>query len=670
MSKRKLGSDTESKPKSQEREYEETLVRSRGSGAYTGSRSACLSTTWIGGYGGPNLDGGWILDLGPLQTLCQSGRHTSGSSRRGPVSNEAGLYRGASNTIAIRGSTSLGDESPDEFCSGGSRFLFCGSLGVSGAQRCRTAGSRRTPESTHQLLYSRDAAGDRRRSSESDPHGGESCSRLYGDSRCTRDALGSKSDSSTRTDRRTSTGYLYEWRAAKGFLVLFLALFSSPSFAQSLNLEDVLRLSVESHPELEGADADVAIARANRASTRASYGPSLKAAASVQVWNDAIEMNLAEGIPPLPEPSNEYEALISGFLNSGTVSIRDQVTWDASLTITQPLSPLWDVYLAAQVRELDVSIAKTQNDALTRRIQKDAVVAYWQVVQAKKSLEVAEASVAELESQASRLQTLVELGAAQNVDKLRLDVALAAAKKSVFEAEANVSLSLSALSVAMGRASMPGLDVAAIEPSEMLAPETDINTLVDEALRNREELKSLEQNIQQADLGVGLERANYYPDVVALAQAKHAQGQGLAGENTFFVGAAMEWTFFEWGRTSRAVDAAEATSIKVKAARTQAQHQIGLQIRKAWFDYVAAQKGYEVAGVAATQAEEAYRVETERFEAGQTAATDLLSAQTALTEARNNRDAAFYQALVHRSELIWALGRPLTRKNLVEGSLR
>lgn len=412
------------------------------------------------------------------------------------------------------------------------------------------------------------------------------------------------------------------------------------------------------------------LARANRAKTRASYGPSLKAAASVQVWNDAIEMNLGEGLPPLPEPSNEYEALIAGFLNSGTVSIRDQVTWDASLTITQPLSPLWDVYLAAQVMELDESIAMTQKDATARRIQKDAVVAYWRVVQAKKSLEVAEASVAELESQASRLEALVELGAAQRVDKLRLDVALAAAKKTVFEAESNVSLSLSALSVAMGRAEVPGLDVAAIEPAVMLAPEADIKTLVDEALSNREELKNLDQNIRQTELSVGLERANYYPDVVALAQAKHAQGQGLSGENTFFVGAAMEWTFFEWGKTSRAVDAAEATTIKVKAAKTQAQHQIGLQIRKAWFDYVAAQKGYEVAGIAATQAEEAFRVETERFEAGQSTATDLLSAQTALAEARNSRDAAFYQALVHRSELIWALGRPLTRKNLVEGSLR
>lgn len=451
-------------------------------------------------------------------------------------------------------------------------------------------------------------------------------------------------------------------------LAMFTAAIVVPSLAsaQTLSLDEAITRAVENHPDVAVSKTEVQASEFRESRATSFYGPKLSGAANVQVWNDGIEIDLAGAAADLPEPETPYEEFIAGFL-SNSVSVRDQVTWDASVLITQPLTPLWDVYLGSQISQSATKVAKSQVTATQRRIQRDVAAAFLRVNQAKKQLETANESVTQLEAQVERLRHLVELGAAQEADKLRIEVALASAQQKAFSAEAALNLAKSAFAVALGEDDGTPLDAEVLEVRTLPEPGATLEALIEEAKTNREELKNLDDQINQAELNVQLQRSAYKPDVVALAQYQHTAGQGLAGADTFFVGASLKWTIFEWGATSNSVDEASSIALKAKISKEQAQRQIALQVRKAYYDYEASRKGYEVAATAVSGAEESYRVENERFEAGRATPTDLLGAQTALTEARNNRDAAYYQGLVNRAELTWAVGRSLSARNLAEG---
>lgn len=443
--------------------------------------------------------------------------------------------------------------------------------------------------------------------------------------------------------------------------------FPAEGWAESLSLDASLARAAGNHPDVALARAEVEASQARERNTRSAYGPKLEGAANIQVWNDEIGFSFVEVGQTLPTPETPYEEFIYGFLNSANVTVRDQVTWDASLTLTQPLTPLWDVYLASHLRESSTRVARTQVSAAERGLERDVAVAFLRVNQARKGLETAESAVAQLQAQVKRLTDLVELGAAQSADRLRLEVAVAAAQQKAFQAQANLNMARAAFAVALGEDGGSDLDADVLEPGALPSAEARVESLIEEAMASREELKNLEDQRQQAELNVDLRRAGYKPDVVALAQFSHTAGQGLAGSDTFFVGASARWKIFEWGATSSQVDEASANVVKVAAAREQARRQIALQVRKAWYDYEASRQGFAVAAAAVTGAEESFRVENERFSAGRSTPTDLLAAQTALVEARNNRDAAYYQGLVHRAELLWAVGARVTAKNLIEG---
>ena len=448
-----------------------------------------------------------------------------------------------------------------------------------------------------------------------------------------------------------------------------VGLWSIPASAETLSLADSLVRATANHPDIQSSQTDVVSAQARESQVTAGYGPKLDAAANVQVWTDANEVNINAFGANLPPPETPYEELISGLLSTGTLTLRDQVTWDASLTLTQPLTPLWDIHLASKISEISTQVAKTNVSASERRVRRDVASAFLRVNQARKAVANSSDEVTQLKAQSDRLQILVEAGAAQNADKLRIDVALAAAQQREFRAEADLNLATSAFAVALGENDGTDLDAAELEVGTLQAPTTSLEALIEVAMTERDEIQNLDGQYNQADFQVDLKKSAYKPDVVALAQYQHTEGQGLSNADSFFVGASLRWNLFEWGKTQSAVDEASSSVVKVKLAKEQVRRQIGLQVRKSWYDYEASRKMHEVASSAVSQAEEAFRVENERFEAGQSTSTDLLAAQTALTEAKNNRDAAYYQGLVNRAELTWAIGRTVTAENLIQGDI-
>lgn len=440
-----------------------------------------------------------------------------------------------------------------------------------------------------------------------------------------------------------------------------------------ISLQEALDVATGEHPDLEQARAGIKVAEAQRKVARAGYGPTLSAEAAAQLWDSELAMDIGMGgdgpAPQLPPPSTPYEQLIAGMFagDSEPTVIRSQFTWNASITLAQPLTPLWMIYHGHKAAELGEEVAEQQLSQAQRDLAHQAALSYFRLLQAQASLDTANQSVERLNSQVSQLEALVAAGAAMKSDKLRLEVALAAAKQDVASLKGAIKVSRSALAVAIGQD--PAEPISANPLGDISLP--DLNTQADDAvesaLQTRPELQQLKLQMQQADRAVKIKQGKYVPQVVAMAQYAHAEGQGLAGSDNAFIGLSATWDIWKWGADYYDVDAAQAQRLQLDSAYTQARRQIGLQVRSAWFDVQSAAEGYAVSTRAVAQAEEAYRIETVRYEAGESTPTDLLAAQSELTEAQNNENNALYQTLIQNTEFIYATGRPMTVESLLGG---
>lgn len=402
---------------------------------------------------------------------------------------------------------------------------------------------------------------------------------------------------------------------------------------QTVTLADVVRSAASDHPSINQAIAAREAATSDRKGMKGRYGPTLSTSASVMLWDSEIVF--------------------------GPTVVRDQITSEFALTLVQPISPIWAVYQGVKALKYAEESAEIEIQQAKRAQVKEAVQAYFRVLQAGGAATNSKQAVELLEAQALRVQALVEVGSLPPAEALRLDVALAAARQEQFRTETGLELARGALGLAAGAAAGSTLDAAPLQDNT-LPPEGDtLEASVQAALSQRNELAQLELTRKQTEIGVLSKKADYIPEVVALAQYSRSSGSGFSGAEAAFVGAQLNWTIFQWGTRKHAIDAAQAVELQVAAGEELARRQIALQVQAAWQQLRTSRGNYGVALAAIVQAEEAYRIEEARYGEGEATTTELLDAQSALLEAQNNENAARYQAWIDYAELLYVMGASL-----------
>jgi len=473
-------------------------------------------------------------------------------------------------------------------------------------------------------------------------------------------------------------------------LILMTLLLSFDSDAQNgqgmeqrmdLTLESAIQMALQKNPEVLASKEAVGAAEASRKQTRGRFGPLLKADGNVMVWDDELLLNLASsngGANPLdaatmPAAPTAFEQWLLQGLGSvlstfGTpVALRDQVTGQFNLTLTQPLNNLYQVYQGYEVSKLNQAIAEGQAEQTEQKKALDAATGYFRLLQSAAQAETADKSVAQLAIQVKRVNSFVQQGLAARNDLLKIQVAQMAALQTAIRAHSGVAMANAALCQVLG---LPlETRIRPITPPPASPPVFSIP--IEEAYRlsdtQRLELREVKQRIEQAERGHKVAVANMAPSVAAVAQYSHVEGQKMAEKNSFFAGVFLSWNVWEWGSSYEAVAEASARARQAGHLSEQVGSLLRLEVKKNLIDHQTALEMLKVAQAAQEQAEEGYRIETANFDKGVSTSTDLLIAETAVTQARNNRILAFYECLIAHAGLVKALGNPITPETLLKG---
>jgi outer membrane protein TolC len=457
-------------------------------------------------------------------------------------------------------------------------------------------------------------------------------------------------------------------QALPAFLVINLCI---PAFAEPAptTLEEAIESASQKNRALRIRDYAVEVAEASRKQMRGNYGPSLSLKSNLQIWDQELAVSFTgegEGGPTLPPPTTPYEealeSLLGGF--SDPTVARGQVTFDFSLTLLQPLTPLWTVSQAEGIREIGVEVAEIERDVEAQTVAHQTSVAFFRALQAEAQVAAAQASIDSLRRQEARLVALSGQGMARESELLRIRVAIAASEEERLAAESSVQLARSNLAFQMGHKT--GTTEAAVRPSplakagELPSTRADLDEAFELARRQRAELVVLTKRLEQADKSVDLAWSKMLPVISALAVYQHVEGQIFQPQNSIFAGLIASWTLWEWGGTYYGINEAKAGEAQARAMADIATEQIMLEVRKNWLDLATARARYGVAETALAQAEEAARIEKARYESGTATTTDLLDAESSLAQARTRAIQAYYQCFVAWAGYLKATGQPLT----------
>jgi outer membrane protein len=446
-------------------------------------------------------------------------------------------------------------------------------------------------------------------------------------------------------------------------LLLFLAPLSAR--AETLTLDQCVGIALKSSPDTAVANLEVEAALAKKDSARGGYSPRLKLDAGFQRWDKAMNIPLFSSLKQFCENCTWKPAVDPSTLPAGTsppllidmpMPLRPQWTWSVGVTLAQPIGALWTIHEANELARLGIDVAEIKRKAARRDVAYQVTEAYYRVLQARRMADIAQKSVEQIAAQVQRARTFFARGVVARNDVLRAELGQAAATQRLIQAKGAVTLATGRLATLMGRS--PDSDIVPVDIGDEPASQVPIPAAQAEqqAVNARFELKELAATIDMAEGGVRLSKSKMIPQVNAIANYTR-QTQSLLGlPQSWFVGATASWDLWEGGSTYYGIDESKARLAQAQSARRKAEDMIRLDARSAHVAVTTAREALDVARSAVASAEENFRMEQKRYESTSSTSFDVLDAETQLTSARGQHQAAIYELLIAESNLARAMG--------------
>ncbi len=417
-----------------------------------------------------------------------------------------------------------------------------------------------------------------------------------------------------------------------------LLLLASPAYADRLTMHDAIDLALGKNPEIEVARDTAATATEHARGVRDKRYPSVHADITGNYFREPF------GIPFGPKGMQTV------------FPVYNQRTSVTTVSISQPLTGLAYLSELAGAADHDANAARDEYDRTRLEVAYRTADAYIRVLEARASADVAHRSVADIASGLARAEQLRAADTYTDIDVLRFKSAKAAADQAALRADTASEAALATLVIQLGLRDGTPLDVTDDLPPTPPALALALDKAQARALSARPELAAAREKLAAADSHRKLAYAPYVPDIRAVGEWSHTTGQPLAPTDAELLGVRLSWTLWDWGSTQSAVREAEHAKNRAEIGAEAMVEQVKLEVRKKWLD---AKTAFDSLAAAATQqqtAEEAYRLQQVRFDAGASTTTDVLDAETDVAKARLAASVARYDYFLAMVALARAIG--------------
>ncbi|MFC1532606.1 TolC family protein [Thermodesulfobacteriota bacterium] len=340
--------------------------------------------------------------------------------------------------------------------------------------------------------------------------------------------------------------------------------------------------------------------------------------------------------------------------------LNDQNNYRLKGSITQPLFTGYALTSAYELAKLGIDQSEVNLELEKLNLAFKIKDAYFNILKADKAVDVVKDAVESLKSHLKVASNFYEVGMIPINDLLKAEVELSNARHNLIKAQNASQLTRAAFNMHLSR---PINSPVNVEDILVYKPELpDFNKYFSKALEKRPEIKVLNINSLQIDKQILLAKSKYYPEIaLTYNYIKEGDGPDVSGSdfhdsNSWQVVAGLSWTLWNWKKTEYSIR--EKESLKRQLIQTQKtfEDSIALELKRAILDLQEAEKNIPNAKKAVEQSEENLRVSEERYKAQVTTSTEVLDAQTLLTQAKVNYYSALYDHHLAKAALMRAVG--------------
>ena len=418
-------------------------------------------------------------------------------------------------------------------------------------------------------------------------------------------------------------------------LVLAFFLSLAPITVHALSLEEGLKIITET-------GRDVQIARSDEDSSRNAVS------LARSPWLPFVDLYGRETwLQYQPEAKTPFGAFPTSQDQFATYGIRaTQLLYDFGKTSANMDAAQYGL----QSREIDTVLIKNQS-AL------DFVVAYLDLLETDKLLQVATEEVTNYEAHKKDTEARFRAGVVTKNEVLQVDVTLADSRQRLLSAENLRSLRESKINSLLLR---PLNDQ--VLPEEIKAGPATTVTLEEawaSAEASRPRLKEMDVMIAAKEQNVKAAQAEYLPTLYVSGGWEHGENKYLVHQDSWSAIAGVNINLSSGGASSSKSGMARAELRSLKLTRDKLLDGIRLEVKSAYLDLQSSARKIEVAKTAVEQAEENLRLQRLRYKEGVGTATDVLDAVTLLTTAESNSWKSLYGVKRAEAVLLNAAGRDL-----------
>ncbi|MCX6912046.1 MAG: TolC family protein [Verrucomicrobia bacterium] len=422
---------------------------------------------------------------------------------------------------------------------------------------------------------------------------------------------------------------------------------------QPLSLADGVNLALQRNPNILRAQKDLEVAQGVSIQTRAIAVPKVNLGGSFSAAQPN-DVDTADNPPVV--------------LNNTVVSpgfyFGPPQNWVTQLKLVQSFYEGGRIMSALRAARLLKERSMLDYQTAVANTVVGAQVAYYDVLLAVQQITVQEASVELLTRELADTTRRYNAGTVPRFNVLRAEVELANARPKLIRARNTYRISKNNLINQLGfNVPKEALEDIPLTLSGKLTAEPykiDLPQAIALALERRTELEALRKTQALRKEDIVNAKAPYKPTLQAFGgydAHNSILSQDLADEKYGWIaGVQLNWNLFDGWRTKGRVVEARALYERAGVELDDAGRRIELEVRTAYSNFIEADEVLKSQEKVREEAEEALRLSRARSEAGTGTQLDVLSAQTALTEARTTQILALHGFSVARARLERAIG--------------
>lgn len=371
---------------------------------------------------------------------------------------------------------------------------------------------------------------------------------------------------------------------------------------------------------------------------------------------------------PRVNASGQYRAIDEAFVDSPTVNIpgfdQNNQSWNIGLEVTQTVYDGGRVQSSLRSSRLMRELAAYEYQTTLADTLLNVRVFYADALLAAELIAVREASVKLLAQQLDDTTRRRDAGTVPQFNVIRADVELANARPPLIRARNAYRIAKQRIANELGWDVPVGMneDLPLTLAGRLAAPRTDIalSDALAQALQNRTELTSLRLAGRLRQEGLATAKAGNRPRLEIFAgygvQSRQFEPALTDEAHGWNAGARVNWPLWDGHLTKGKIQQARAQHERSLIDYEDVRRRIELEVRALYSTFVEAREVLDSQLKVIDQATEALRLATARYEAGSDTQLNVLSAQTALTDARSVYVQALHEYAVALSRLQRATG--------------